>query len=192
MRSWSTSTGRPSHRLRQSTSSWTTCGCRSTGWWGVEGGQDRPVEERRVTLKFIVHLVGDLQQPLHVGDNLDRGGNDTQVRFFDRGSNLHSVWDSGIIERAGREEDFWLTDLLALDSDTNRLESQRGSVEDWASESLRTARQAYEDSATGKRIKSGQRLADTYQDANLTLVRRRLYEGDVRLARVLDEAFSPD
>ncbi len=58
----------------------------------------KPVEERRKALRFIIHLVGDLHQPMHVGDNRDRGGNDTQIRFFDIGSNMHGLWDSGLIE----------------------------------------------------------------------------------------------
>ena len=41
--------------------------------------------------------------PMHVGDNHDEGGNDTQVRFFDRGTNMHSLWDSGMIERDEQE-----------------------------------------------------------------------------------------
>ena len=65
----------------------------------------RPVEERRFALRFLVHLVGDLHQPLHVGDNHDPGGNDTQMRCFTRGSNMHRVWDSDGIERAGRDDD---------------------------------------------------------------------------------------
>jgi len=47
---------------------------------------NKPVAKRQEALRFIVHLVGDLHQPLHVGDNHDRGGNDTQIRFFDNGS----------------------------------------------------------------------------------------------------------
>ena len=68
----------------------------------VLGDPDRPAEERRVALRFVVDLVGDLHQPLHVGENHDKGGNDLQVRWFDRGSNLHRVWDSGIIDHPGR------------------------------------------------------------------------------------------
>ena len=59
--------------------------------------RSRPVEERRFALRFLVHLVEDLHMPLHVGENHDKGGNTLQVRWFDRGSNLHRVWDSGII-----------------------------------------------------------------------------------------------
>ncbi len=56
------------------------------------------VEDRRVALRFIVHIIGDLHQPLHVGRGDDRGGNDTPVTFFNRSTNLHSLWDSGLIE----------------------------------------------------------------------------------------------
>src|SRR5262245_3017419 len=68
----------------------------------------RPVEERRLALRFVVHLVGDVHQPLHVGDNHDHGGNRLQVRFFNRGTHLHHVWDSLMLEHAGRDEDRWL------------------------------------------------------------------------------------
>jgi hypothetical protein len=64
-----------------------------------------------------------------------------------------------------------------------------GTVEDRATESLRAARQAGQDPATGQRLNPGQRLADTYQDANLTVVQRRLYQGGVRLASVLNDVF---
>ncbi len=60
----------------------------------VLGNPDAPVAERRPALRFVVHLVEDLHQPCHVGDNHDRGGNDTQVRWFSRGSNMHRVWDT--------------------------------------------------------------------------------------------------
>ncbi len=62
--------------------------------------RSKPIEERRQALRFLVHLVEDLYMPLHVGENHDRGGNQLQVRFCDRGSNLHSVWDTGVIARA--------------------------------------------------------------------------------------------
>jgi nuclease S1 len=155
----------------------------------VLGNPAAPVEERRVALRFVVHLVGDLHQPLHVGDNHDRGGNDTQVRFFARGSNMHRVWDSDIIDHANKTPDGWLADLAAMDTPEARGKAMAGSVEDWATESLLAARQAYEDPVTGKRIKSGTKLADAYQEANLSVVRRRLDQGGVRLAIVLNEVF---
>ena len=50
--------------------------------------RSRSLAERRFALRFLVHLVEDLHMPMHVGENHDKGGNDLQVRWFDRGSNL--------------------------------------------------------------------------------------------------------
>jgi len=58
----------------------------------------RPDAERLQALKFVVHLVADLHQPLHAGFAQDKGGNQFQVRWAGRGTNLHTVWDSGIFE----------------------------------------------------------------------------------------------
>ena len=134
------------------------------------------VEDRRIALRFLVHFVEDLHMPMHVGDNNDKGGNRTQVRFFDRGTNLHSLWDSGMIEYVCDTEDFWLRDLAALDTTEARAAAMKGTIEDWATESLLAARQAYQVPETGKRLKSGQKLADAYLDANLPVARRRLYQ----------------
>jgi hypothetical protein len=60
--------------------------------------------------------VEDMHQLCHVGDNGDKGGNRTQVRFFDRGTNMHALWDSGMIERVSKSEDVWLADVAALDT----------------------------------------------------------------------------
>jgi hypothetical protein len=65
--------------------------------------KDKPDAERLEALRFLAHFVGDIHQPLHVGHKEDKGGNDLQVRFFDRGTNLYAVWDTGIIQRCGKE-----------------------------------------------------------------------------------------
>ena len=111
--------------------------------------KSKSVEERRFALWFLIHCVEDMHQPCHVGDNHDKGGNQTQVRWFDHGSNMHRVWDSGIIERAGNTEDFWLADLAEFDTEENRAAWMKGTVEDWATESLLAAREAYQDPTTG-------------------------------------------
>jgi hypothetical protein len=59
---------------------------------------EAPLADRQLALRFIIHIVGDLSQPLHVGNGTDRGGNDVRVTFFGRQTNLHALWDSGIIE----------------------------------------------------------------------------------------------
>lgn len=57
------------------------------------------VEDKRLALRFIVHIIGDLHQPLHAGGGNDRGGNDFKVTWFGKPTNLHSVWDSAMIEQ---------------------------------------------------------------------------------------------
>jgi hypothetical protein len=148
------------------------------------------IDDRRVALRFLVHFVEDLHMPMHVGDNNDKGGNQTQVRFFDRGTNMHSLWDSGMIEYVCDTEEFWLKDLAALDSPEARAMAMKGTIEDWATESLLASRQAYQVPETGKRLKSGQKLSGAYFDANLPVLRRRLYQASVRVAIVLNEAFA--
>ena len=57
-----------------------------------------PLAEKQNALKFIVHFVGDIHQPLHAGRPEDRGGNTIKVSLIGRSMNLHSVWDSGMID----------------------------------------------------------------------------------------------
>ena len=103
---------------------------------------------------------------------------------------MHRVWDSGIIERADDNEDFWFATLIAeLDGQKNPMDAQRGTTEDWATESLLAARAAYVMPDTGALIKPGRKLGDEYQAANLPVVKKRLYQGGARLAMVLNEAF---
>jgi hypothetical protein len=102
---------------------------------------------------------------------------------------MHRVSDTDNIERAGDTEDFWLADLAELDTKEDREVAMKGTVEEWATESLIAARQAYEVPETGKRIRADQKPSDAYQEANLPVVRQRLYQAGVRLAMLLNEAF---
>lgn len=76
----------------------------------------RPAAERAQALKFIVHFVGDIHQPLHAGHAHDRGGNDVQVNLDGKGSNLHRLWDSELLATAKLAEPEWLTRLRRLPS----------------------------------------------------------------------------
>jgi len=151
--------------------------------------KSKPVEERRFALRFLIHLVEDLHMPLHVGENHDRGGNDTQVTFCDEGTNMHRLWDTGMIERFSQSEDDWLKELTVLASPQSLETTSEGAVEDWATESLLAARAAYLVPGTGKRIMSGQKLGDEYQARHLPVVRQRLCRAGLRLAMVLNESF---
>ena len=149
----------------------------------------KSVEDRRFALRFLIHCVEDMHMLMHVGDNHDRGGNDTQFRFFDRGTNMHSLWDGGMIQRMSDKEDYWLKELTFLPPAQSPDKSARDTVEDWATESLLAAREAYVDPQTGQRIKSGAKLGLDYHNKNIPVVKERMYRAGIRLAMVLNEAF---
>jgi hypothetical protein len=90
----------------------------------------KSVEDRRFALRFLVHFVEDMHMPMHVGDNHDRGGNNTQVQFFDRGMNMHSLWDSGMLARVSNDEEYWLKEQTVLPSAQSPDATTKGTVED--------------------------------------------------------------
>ena len=69
--------------------------------WAILRDQNQPAAERAKALRYVIHFVGDLSQPLHAVDNHDRGGNCTAISFFsqEKPENLHAIWDFGILAR---------------------------------------------------------------------------------------------
>ena len=150
-----------------------------------------PRAKRQEALRFLAHFVQDLHQPFHVGDRGDRGGNDLQVRFFDDGSNLHRVWDSGLIERAYRDEQALSRDLTALTAGSDAIRWASGTVEDWANESLRAARFAYTMPESGQPLRKGAKLGVRYAEVNLPIAKERVARAGVRLAFLLNSTLAP-
>jgi S1/P1 Nuclease len=75
------------------------CVIEAIAWYvQVLKSPDAPRNEKRIALRFVAHLVGDIHQPLHAGFAEDRGGNGVGVRFDGRKENLHSLWDTGLVE----------------------------------------------------------------------------------------------
>jgi len=145
--------------------------------------------EKQEALKYLVHSIEDLHQPMHVADNNDRGGNLTQVQFLNRGSNLHSVWDSKIIEHASEDKQKWLGDINSLANARNIIEWSKGMPEDWATESLQAAKEAYYLPGTRTVMRSGARLGDDYCRTALPVIRSQLAKAGIRLAFLLNEIF---
>jgi hypothetical protein len=149
-----------------------------------------PRAERARALLFLVHLVEDVHQPLHVGDNRDRGGNDTQVQFLGSGSNLHRVWDTQIIDGASRDDRKWVESLQPLLTPANVSAWSKGDVETWANESLAAARQAYRfPKGSEGPVPPGARLGAEYAETALPVIRLRLAQAGVRLANELNTIF---
>lgn len=140
-------------------------------------------DEKTFYLKMLVHFVGDLHQPLHVGRSEDKGGNMIQVRWFDEGSNLHKVWDSDMIDYYGMSysELSKNCDTLTLDQIS---EIEKGNLLDWVAESQELAQKVY-NSAT-----KGEKLGYTYVYNYFPLVRQQLQKGGIRLAKILNDIYS--
>lgn len=96
--------------------------------------------ERLQALKFVVHLVGDMHQPMHAGYGHDKGGNTYQLQFDGHGTNLHSLWDSGMLNTQKLDDDHYLQRLLALPAPAGITapDLQRASAQ-WAEQSCRIA-----------------------------------------------------
>ena len=147
----------------------------------------KPLADRLEALKFIEHLVGDLHQPLHCSDNMDRGGNNVMVKWFGKSTNLHSVWDSSIIDKAGLTPDVFANDLLDNISNMTAAKVasiQSGTITDWALESHTLARtHAY-------KITNNRLLGQAYYNANADTVDSQLTKAGLRLAKILNDALN--
>jgi len=146
-------------------------------------------EERLVALKFVLHLVGDLHQPLHAADDHDAGGNRKRVTADGfRPGNLHHFWDTEWVRRLGDDPRQIATTLTAGISDEQRQAWSQGAVADWAMESFGVARKdAY--GLLSKPSTRGIYVLDTsYTDAAVRDVRLQLSRAGVRLAVVLNKA----
>jgi hypothetical protein len=146
-------------------------------------------EERLVALKFVLHLVGDLHQPLHAADDHDAGGNRKRVTADGfRPGNLHHFWDTEWVRRLGDEPRQIAAALTAAISDEQRQVWSRGTVSDWAMESFAVARKdAY--GLLPQPGESGVYMLDArYADTAVQDVRVQLSRAGLRLVVMLNKA----
>ena len=133
-------------------------------------------------LKMLIHFVGDLHQPLHIGLAEDKGGNMFQVQWFKKGTNLHHIWDEDMIE-------FYNMSYTELANNTNELsleklhKIQSGTVIDWMYESRELCKDIYAHTKVGEKL--GYRYMYDYMDT----VRMQLQKGGIRLAVLLNEIY---
>jgi hypothetical protein len=132
-------------------------------------------------LKCLVHLVGDIHQPLHVGNGNDRGGNDEKVEFFWENSNLHRVWDTQIIEN----QNYSYTEYVEWINHPSKAQvkvCQSDTILEWAYESMSFRDQVYD-------LPEDKKISYRYIYDNRALVNQRLLQAGVRLAGILNEIY---
>ncbi len=142
-------------------------------------------DKRAEALRFLIHFMGDLHQPLHVGDNHDRGGNDRAVTLLGHRTNLHKVWDGELIDSSGVNQEGYFAYLRRRMGSVDMRALERGTVVDWAMESHRIAAE----DAYGRLPPDG-RIGRAYVRANRPIIDHQLIAAGVRLAKVLNDALA--
>jgi hypothetical protein len=149
-------------------------------------------EERLFALKFLLHFVGDLHQPLHSSDNHDRGGNDVKVsadgiQHLSR-DELHGYWDTQFVESiAGKSPPALAKMLIAQITPDQEASWAAGSFEEWAMEAFMLAKDdVYGNPPLSKT--TPQHLDAAYVARAQNDVARQLSKAGVRLAAVLNKA----
>lgn len=144
--------------------------------------EDSSREDKVFYLKMLVHLVGDLHQPLHAGRLEDKGGNDIQLKWFGRGTNLHRLWDANMIDDYGMSYSELAKNLPKLSKSEIRT-IQQGDVYDWVEESHDLANLLYNS------VEVGEKLGYDYSYKYWNIVEQQLQRGGLRLAKVLNGLF---
>lgn len=139
-------------------------------------------EDEVFYLKMLIHLVGDLHQPMHVGRAEDRGGNDIQVQWFGRGSNLHRVWDTNLIDDYGMSYTELARTLPRWSKEKVRR-VQQGSVYEWVEEVQEVTNRVYDSAEVGEK------LSYRYRYLWWDTVEEQLLRGGIRLAAVLNDIY---
>ncbi|MEO6361355.1 MAG: S1/P1 nuclease [Sphingomicrobium sp.] len=139
-------------------------------------------EHRALALRFIVHIIGDLHQPLHNGRPGDRGGNEVKVKWFGRDTNLHAVWDTAIIEETGYSFSELAERLDRHTSSADVIAWWNPQPSDWITESVQLREKLYP--AAGET-----ELGYKYVYDHTPTVELRLKQSGIRIAAYLNDMF---
>jgi hypothetical protein len=153
----------------------------------ANGAAPREGSVELTALCFLAHFVGDVHQPLHVGRGGDRGGNSIAVNFFGEITELHSVWDSAIIERQGLSFTEFSRFLVAELG--GEVDPGDGGPEAWAGESQAYRQRLYEIWGKTSRDNYLPDLGYRYVYDHIGAIKRHLYLGGLRLAGLLNSIY---
>ncbi len=139
-------------------------------------------EEHVFALKFLVHLVGDLHQPMHTGHSEDAGGNAVKVKLMRKETNLHGLWDSGLIDYTGMSYQELAADCDVLDKKEAKNWNQDDIIK-WAYESYQISEQLYAEAAQNTDFDY------SYYPNHAEIVKKRIGEAGMHLAAILNEIY---
>lgn len=147
------------------------------------------VEEQVVALKFLLHFVGDIHQPLHSSDDNDRGGNDKRVSANGiKANNLHHFWDTEFVDQLGPDAKTIASDLIGHITKDQQQQWQGGSPSDWAQEAFQLSSEDAYGQLPAPGSRKSYRLSDDYVTMAANDVSIQLSKAGVRLATMLNQA----
>ena len=140
-------------------------------------------EDKTFYLKMLIHLMGDMHQPLHFGLKEDRGGNDFEVDWFGENSNFHRVWDSEMIDSNGMSYTEMAKNKSVLTPDEIKTYA-KGNLMDWVADTKSLTKQVYNSANHRDNLGYGY-MYNWYDTLNL-----QLHKAGIRLAKVLNQIYS--
>lgn len=144
-------------------------------------------EGKQLALKILVHLVGDLHQPMHLGHASDLGGNRWYVKFFGNKTNLHSAWDSRILEN-GHKWSYteWSAQIDRGNKELTEEILTNSNPENWANQTYEICKQIYAKTPVNTDIRFD------YVAEWTPVIEKQLLSGGIRLADLLNSIFDPN
>jgi hypothetical protein len=139
-------------------------------------------KDQEFYLKLLVHLVGDMHQPMHAGLAEDKGGNDFQVRWFNKGTNLHRLWDSDMIDHYKMSYTEIASNFVEKPKEWI-IAKQKGSPADWIDEVHILAEMVYNSAVIGEK------LGYRYSYLHFNTAREQMYLAGIRLAKILNDIY---
>jgi len=140
-------------------------------------------ENKLLYLHMLIHIVEDVHQPMHVGHTADKGGNDVKVTWFNTPTNLHSIWDSQLIDFQQLSYTEY-TAMINHSTAEQRAEWQKAPISQWIFESGQIANKIYGETKTGDSINGYK-----YNFEYIATVNQQLLKAGVRLAGILNQIF---
>jgi len=141
-------------------------------------------QQKIYALKFLMHFVGDLHQPMHISRAEDKGGSTIQVNYNEKGTNLHSLWDTRMLEREGLTFDQLAVKFDQVSqADIKKWQSDPAML--WIWESYQISSELYiEIEQLNKKI-----IDDAYYQKHMPTVQKRMQQAAIRLAGVLNRIY---
>jgi hypothetical protein len=151
----------------------------------ILGDKATSKEQKTEALKFIVHFVGDLHQPMHISRAEDKGGNTIQLNYEGQGTNLHSLWDTKLVEHQGLTY-VQLAEKYDHASPAQIRQWQSDPLMKWIWESYEISSRLYAEIDAMK----DRSIDDSYYQAHLSIIHERIGQAGIRLAGLLNQLFA--